>query len=162
MDIKKIGFAIAVIAMAILGAGCIESPNSDISQTVTSEPIPQPERNDNAIFIILVEEMGYDISRYLNDLGTCVSDGDYMDGHIAAIRLESLADVYIEDINECIVTGDMRETQALVIASLGEIKLGAQDCQAALPMMGTNADGVGLLKGLGHFEIAVEYLEAIK
>lgn len=170
MDIKKVGFAIVAIGAAILGAGCIDGGPAP---TVTSEPtqeqtygrstqIQQPERNDNAIFIILVEEMCFDLTRYLNDLGTCVSDGNYMDGYTAAVRLESLADVYIEAVNECVVTDDMQKAKSLVVASLGEMKLGAIDCQAGLPKIGTDVDKVKLLKGLGHFEIAVEYLEEIE
>lgn len=170
MDIKKAGFALVAIAAAILVAGCIDSSPAP---TVTSEPtpeqtfgrstqIPQPERNDNAIFIRLVEEMSYDISKHLKELGACVSDGNYMDAYIAAVRLESLADVYLGDINGCVVTDDKQKVQALVVASLVEVKLGAIDCQVGLPKTGTNVDRARLLKGLGHFEIAVEYLEEIE
>ena len=164
MDIKKAGFALVAIAAAILGAGCIDSnPASTPEQTFgRSTQIPQPERNDNAIFVRLVEEMSYDISRYIDDLGTCVGNGDYMDAYTAAVRLESLADVYIEDINECVVIGDMQKAQALVLVSLDEIKLGAVDCQAGLPKIGTDVDKDKLLEGLGHFKIAVEYLGEIE
>ena len=164
MDIKKVGFAIAAIAVAILGAGCIDSSPAPIPEQTfgRSTQIPQPERNDNAIFVRLVEEMSYDISRYIDDLGTCVGDGNYMDAYTAAVRLESLADVYIEDINECVVTDDMQKAQALVVVGLDEIKLGAVDCQAGLPKIGTDVDKVKLLEGLGHFKIAVGYLEEIE
>lgn len=164
MDIKKAGFALVAIAAAILGAGCIDSsPAPPPEQTFgRSTQIPQPERNDNAIFVRLVEEMSYDISRYMDDLGTCVGDGNYMDGYTAAVRLESLADVYIEDINECVVIGDMQKAQALVVVGLDEIKLGAEDCQVALPKIGTNVDRDKLLEGLGHFGIAVEYFKEIE
>lgn len=172
MDIKKIGFAFVVIGAAILGAGCIDGGPPPIP-TIASEPtpeqtferstqIPQPERNDNAIFVTLVEEMCFDLSRYLDDLGTCVSDGNYMDGHAAAVRLESLADVYLGEVNECVVTDDMQEAKSLVTASLDEIKLGAIDCQAGLPKIGTDVDKGKLVEGLGHFEIAVEYLKKIE
>lgn len=168
MDIKKVGFAIVGIAAAILGAGCIDGGPPPLPSAILEPPsgrstqIPQPERNDNAIFVKLVEEMSYDISRYIDDLGTCISNGDYMDGYTAAVRLESMADVYIEEINECVVTDDMQKAQTLVVASLDEIKLGAVDCQAALPKIGTNVDGDKLLEGREHFEIAVKYLKGIE
>ena len=170
MDIKKVGFAIVAIGAAIFGCGCIDGNTTSTStlgpipeQTFwISTQIPQPERNDNAIFIILVEEMSYDLSRYLDNLGTCVGDGNYMDGYTAAVRLESLADVYTDAVNECVVTDDMQKAKSLVIASLGEIKLGAIDCQAGLPKIGTDVDKTKLLEGLGHFKIAVEYLEEIE
>ena len=168
MDKQKVGFAIVAIALAILVAGCIDSSPAPTVEP-TPEPtfrrstqIPQPERNDNAIFIQLVKEMSYDMSEYLDDLGTCVGDGRYMDAYTAAVRLEDLADVYITDINECVVRGDMKKAQALVIASLSETKLGTINCQAALPKIGTDVDKGGLLKGLEHFEKAVEYLEEIE
>ena len=171
MDIKKVGFAIAAIAVAILGAGCIDNSPAP---TVTLEPtpeqtfgrstqIPQPERNDNAIFAQLVKEMTNDLGRYLDDLATSMVDVNLIEAHAAAVRLESLADVYITEINECVVTGDMVTSKKLVLQALEEVRLGAIDFQAGLPRFGEmeEVDMDKLYAGQAHHVAAGEYFDKV-
>lgn len=175
MNMKKIGFAIAVIALAIFAAGCIDSgPHPTIVPTQEEAPnlyqdptptptfrrstqIPQPERNDDAIFLQLVAEMGLDVSGYLNDLGTNMVDKKYIDAQTSAANLESLAMVYIEDINECVVTDEMKPVRILILKCLEELRLGSIDAQAGL---GTSVDIDELNKASVHFKMAVGYSEA--
>ena len=170
MDILKIGFAIAVIALAVFACGCVDSPHPTQVPTVTSEPtfgrstqIPQPERNDNAIFAQLVKEMTNDLGRYLDDLSTSMTDVNLIEAHTAAVRLESLADVYIEEINECVVIGDMITAKKLVLQALEEVRLGAIDFQAGLPRNGQmeEVDMDKLYEGQAHHVAAGGYFDKV-
>lgn len=159
MDILKIGFAIVVIVLAIFAAGCV-GPHSTPAPTPTLVPstqVPEPPRNDNAIFMQLMEEMDNDVARYLNDLGTKMIDGNYLEARTSAARLESLADVYMEDISECVVTEDVEPIKVLVLKSLEEIRLGALHCQVGLHPVDTDE----LDKGVLHFKIALGYLGTV-
>ena len=176
MNTRNIILLVSIAAMVLFSAGCIDSgphptivpsqeeaPNlyPDVTPEQTfrrSTQIPQPERNDDAIFIQLVGEMGTDVSRHLNDLGTHMTEKDYLLAYYDAARLESTANVYIDDISECVVTDDVKPVQTHALKILDELRLGSIDAQAGL---GLSVDIDELNKANVHFKKAVEYINQL-
>ena len=170
MELKDIILLLGVAAMVMFSAGCIgpgphptEIPEPTVEPTTAtwerSTQIPQPEPNDNAIFVELVEEMGILVSQNLKDIGTNMGDGEFVLAKNAAARLECLAGLLTVEISDCVVTDDVKPVQTLVLKSLEELRLGSIDAQAGL---GTLVDTDELDKASAHFKKAVEYFSQVR
>lgn len=141
---KEIIGILLIGIVSIFSAGCVDTGHNTIvppppAPTPTPTPtwvpstqISIPEGKDNGIFETLMTEMKFDIGRKSVILGDALTEGRIRDANQAAKNLRSMADVYIEDIGLCEVSGELVTVKGLVLQGLEQTKLAAQSCQKAL------------------------------
>lgn len=166
---EKLLAIVLVDVVAFFGCGCIDATQVDsVSEVV--EPTAPPraftqivESNDDAVFVELAVEMLGDMSRYLTDFEKALSNKDIINAHTAARRLESLANVYIEDIGELKVTEDMEQGKVLTLKTLDELRLGAQHFQTGLSSYELSTVDMGELNnGVAHLKTAQGYTRELQ
>lgn len=153
MNMKKLAFAFVAIAAVMLGAGCIgggpvatplptviEAPTTTIGTSeptptptwVPSTQVPMPEGQGNAIFERLMNDMYVDIGSSMGTLGKHLTNGDLILADGAAKHLGTLAGIYIEEFEPCIVSKELETTKGLIIQGLKQTELASESCQAAI------------------------------
>ena len=150
--------AIAAVAAVIMFSGCIEE-ETPVSTPISS-PIPTPSlspilSNEDTAFINFCIDAFDGIDEQRDKLIDGMLRKNNVIIRIEAANLETLAEIYIEDLEQFDVSEKMLPSKIMMWGILDETRLGALHTKIGAE----NLDAEEIKKGGKHFENSTKYME---